>query len=184
MSRRVLCFVACCTPLSSSEAQNADLWRDPFRASGIWKKQGRVFAVPSYYAFRTFASAAPKTLLKVDNTSSTCDVHDGVSRLPEISTVPYLDVVATRDADEKTISLFCVNRNLHQDLETDIEVDGAAVGNSVEVEELFGPTLYAKNDEVRPGTVRPHRSHLALTGDHLQFTFRHSSLTRIDLHLR
>ena len=82
--------------------------------AGIWKKQGRVFAVPSYHAFRMFASAAPMTLLKLDNTSPTYDVHDGVSRLPEISSVPYLDVVATRDADQKTISLFCVNRNLHR----------------------------------------------------------------------
>ncbi len=115
------------------------------------------------------------TLLKLDNASPTYDVHDGVSRLPEISSVPYLDVVATRDADQKTISLFCVNRNLHEDMETDIAVDGASVGSSAEVEELFGPGLYAKNDEVRPRAVRPHRSQVAFTGDHLLFTFRHSA---------
>jgi alpha-N-arabinofuranosidase len=151
--------------------------------AGIWKKHGRVFAAPSYYAFQMFSTAKPKTLLKVDTSAATYDVHDGVSRLPEISNVPYLDVVATRDTDDHTISLFCINRNLHEDLETDIAIEGAHLGGVAEVEELYGPSLYAKNDELRPAAIRTEKSQLKVTGAHLRLTLRHSSVSRVDLHL-
>lgn len=151
--------------------------------AGIWKKHGRVFPAPSYYAFQMFSSAKPKTLLKVDTSPATYDVHDGISRFPDIPNVPYLDVVATRDTDDHTISLFCINRNLHEDLETDIAVEGAHLGGVADLQELFGPSLYAKNDEVRPAAVRTQQSQLKVTGAHLRLTFRHSSVSRVDLHL-
>ena len=152
--------------------------------AGIWKKHGRVFPAPSYYALQMFSTAKPKTLLKVDTSVATYDVHDGVSRLPEIPKVPYLDVVAARDTDDHTISLFCVNRNLHEDLEADIAIEGAHLSGVAEIQELFGPSLYTKNDELRPAAVRTEKSQLKVTGAHLRVTFRHSSLSRVDLQLR
>jgi alpha-L-arabinofuranosidase len=79
------------------------------------------------------------------------------------------------------VTLFCVNRNLNQDLEADIVIDGFAPTGQAQVQELFASSLYIRNDEMRPRAVRPIESTVATSGDRLHFTFRHASVTRIDL---
>ena len=47
----------------------------------------------------------------------------GVTRLPDISDVPYLDVVAALNQDGRRLTLFCVNRSLNTDIPANIRVD-------------------------------------------------------------
>lgn len=150
--------------------------------AGIWKKRSQVFGTPSYYAFKMFSTANPTAALAVENNSPTYSVHGGITRIPDIPDVPYLDAVAVRTA--KGISLFCVNRNLNQDLKAEIALDGVTTDSEVEIQELFAPSLYAVNDEVHPLAVTPKRSSSAMTGAHLGFVFRHASITRIDFKRR
>ena len=91
--------------------------------AGLWKKRSQVFGTPSYYAFEMFSSANPTAALAVENDSPTYSVQGGVTRIPEIPDVPYLDTVAVHTA--KGISLFCVNRSLNQDLKAEIALDGS-----------------------------------------------------------
>jgi alpha-L-arabinofuranosidase len=150
--------------------------------AGIWKKRSQVFATPSYYAFQMFSTAAPEIVLRVENNSPTYDVHYGVSRLPEIPNVPYLDTVAVRTS--RGISLFCVNRNLNQDLEAAIVLDGVNLNGAAHVQELTAPSLYAVNDEDRPAAIRPRTLTMSITNSRSSFVFRHASITRIDFDSR
>jgi alpha-N-arabinofuranosidase len=169
--------------LRSSDIVNIADMTGVIEFAGISKKQGRVFAAPAYYAFKMFSSAEPGVLLKVENSSPKYDVHGGNPRLPEIADVPYLDVVATLNNKSKKLSLFCVNRNLHEELSTEIVIEGKNVGRVAEIEELSAPSLYAMNDASRPGYIRPHTARVQLSGNHLQYTFAPVTVARIDFKL-
>jgi alpha-N-arabinofuranosidase len=148
--------------------------------AGIWKKRSQVFATPAYYAFKMFSTAEPGTVLQTDNSSPAYDVHGGVSRFPEIAKVPYLDVVAVRSSRPGVISVFCVNRNVQEDLGAEISIDGARVIHAAEVQELFASSIYASNDEIHPGSIRPSNSSVEVKGSHVKFVFRRASVTRMD----
>ena len=80
--------------------------------AGIWKKRARVYGTPSYYAFRMYSSADADVAVDVHSNSENYDVHQGVTRLPEIADVPYLDTVAVLNKAGNRLTLFCVNRHL------------------------------------------------------------------------
>ncbi|MCU1293081.1 MAG: Alpha-N-arabinofuranosidase [Bryobacterales bacterium] len=147
---------------------------------GIWKKRSQVFATPAYYALKMFSTAEPAVSLQTEYSSPMYDVHGGVSRLPEISNVPYLDAVAVRSARRDVISVFCVNRNPQEDLSAEITIDGARVLDVAEVQELFAPSIYASNDELHPARIRPSNSSLEVKDSHVKFVFHRASVTRID----
>ncbi len=94
--------------------------------AGIWKKRGRVFGTPAYYTFQMYSSAQPDVAVEVENNSGHYDVHQGVTRLPEIRDVPYLDTVAVMNKVKGRLTLFCVNRHLTQDLAATISITGFA----------------------------------------------------------
>ena len=146
--------------------------------AGIWKKRSQVFGTPSYYAFEMFSTAHPSATVALENNSPTYNVQGGINRIPEIPDVPYLDAVAVRTA--AGLTLFCVNRNLNQDLNGEIALDGFTADSEVAVQELFAQSPYAVNDEVHPLTVTPKRWSSVVAGSHLSFVFRHASITRID----
>ncbi|MFL6450259.1 MAG: alpha-L-arabinofuranosidase C-terminal domain-containing protein [Bryobacteraceae bacterium] len=152
--------------------------------AGIWKKRSQVYGAPSYYVFRMFSTAEPNRTLKVDNASPTYDVHRGVSRFPEIDRVPYLDAVAVENKKGDGISLFCVNRNLHEDSSAEITLEGFRTTGIANVQELFSQSIYDVNDELHPAVIRPRESTLAITGSQARFLFRRASVTRIDFKTR
>ncbi len=150
--------------------------------AGIWKRRSQVFGTPSYYAFRMYSSSDPKAEIPVESNSPNYDVHGGVTRLPDIPAVPYLDTVAVRTGHG--ISLFCVNRNLNEDLKAEISINGATPDDAVAVAELLGASLYAENDEVHPTAIAPRHSDVTMNSSMLEFVFRHASVTRIDFKMK
>jgi alpha-N-arabinofuranosidase len=152
--------------------------------AGIWKKHSQVYGTPSYYVFKMFSTAEPNRTLQVENSSPTYDVHGGVSRFPEIAGVPYLDAVAVENKKGDVISLFCVNRNLHEDVNAEITLQDFQTTGIANVQELFAQSIYDVNDDIHPATVRPKESSVATTGARLDFVFRHASITRIDFKIR
>ena len=92
--------------------------------AGIWKKRGHVFGTPSYYTFQMYSTAAGDRLVEVKSNTRKYDVHSGVTRFPEISDVPYLDVVAEVNQAEDEMTAFCINRHLTEDTAATLQLAG------------------------------------------------------------
>jgi alpha-N-arabinofuranosidase len=150
--------------------------------AGIWKKRSRVYAAPPYYAFQLYSSADISTSVAVENNSPVYDVHKGITRLPEIADVPYLEVVAALNKTGDRLTLFCINRHLARDLPAAVSIGGFKPSGVATVSSLDSNSIYDANDEVNPDTVKPVIKSVSVSGADLQFTFRHESITRIELH--
>jgi alpha-L-arabinofuranosidase len=147
---------------------------------GIWKKRGRVFGVPAYWAFRMYSNAGATRPVQTITTSETYDVENGSTRLPNIGKVPYLDVVAALNDAGDRLTLFCVNRDLSRDMPAHIHIDGF-MADAGTAQSLYAGSIYEKNDEVDPDHVHPHVSTLDVTSSEVSYDFRHASVTVLDL---
>ncbi len=152
--------------------------------AGIWKKHGQVFATPAYYVFRLYASADVNRRVAASENAGTYDVEHGVTRTPDIPKTPYLDVVAALNKSGDRLTLFCVNRHLDEDLPAAIEVKGFAASGQAQIDSVYSPSIYDRNDETAPEYVVPVSSAAAVKDGALHYTFRPASVTRIVLHRR
>ena len=152
--------------------------------AGIWKKHALVYATPSYYTFRMYSTADVKTPVAVDNNSATYDVHNGITRLPDIANVPFLDVTAALNEAGNKLTLFVVNRDLADDIAADIGLTGFRAAGTAAVQTLKAQSIYDENDELHPHAVVPVDSMLDVAQSHVRTTFPHESVTRIELRSR
>ncbi len=150
--------------------------------AGIWQKRGQVYGAPAYWVLREYASAAPTTLLDVESTSPTYTVTKGIRRLPEISSVPYLDITAAMSADGRHLLLFCVNRHLTDTLTAQFNLAGLGVAKSgtVKVSTLRADSILTENDEEDPNAVVPVHSSELLAARYTH-RFPNSSVTVLDV---
>jgi len=147
---------------------------------GIWKKRGRVFGVPAYWAFRMYSTSDATTPVEVRTSSPTYDIYDGSNRLPNIPAVPYLDVVAARNDGGDRLTLFCVNRHLTRDLQAKISLRDFAPGAKARVQTLGSDSIYNANSEMEPDSVRPVETWEVATQGSLAHVFPRSSVTVIE----
>jgi alpha-N-arabinofuranosidase len=148
---------------------------------GVWKKRGRVYGVPAYWAFRMYSTADITTPVETRANVETYDVSEGNNRIPEISGVPYLDVVsALNDAGDR-LTLFAVNRDLQREVTAKLKLTGFATSGEARVTTLAGTSIYQPNDEMRPEAVRPIESVFRVTPEH---TFPRASVTVIEFRRR
>jgi alpha-N-arabinofuranosidase len=150
---------------------------------GIWKKRGRAYGTPAYYAFSMYSNAGAAQVVVTNTQGETYDVHDGITRIPEIPNVPYLDVVGALNDSKDRLTLFCVNRDLARDLAADISLSGF-VPASAEVTTLFSTSIYDQNDETHPEAVHPRSEPMTVQSPRFRYTFRHESVTVIQLKKR
>jgi alpha-N-arabinofuranosidase len=150
--------------------------------AGIWKKRSQVYATPSYYAFKLYATADIAKTVAVTANAGSYSVAQGVNRLPDIASVPYLDVVGTLSPDGTTLTLFCVNRSLGTDIPAHIRLHGFATAQTAAVHTLSSCSLTDANDELFPTRVKPVDSVEAIQPDGWIHTFPHSSVTVLSLH--
>jgi alpha-L-arabinofuranosidase len=148
---------------------------------GIWKKRGRVYGVPAYYAFRMYSTADATIPVEVRNTTPTYDIHDGVGRIPDIANVPYLDIVAARNDAGDRLTLFCVNRHLTRDLPARILIHDFAAGARARIETLTSESIYNTNNEIEPEAVRPAETWIPVSRETIVHTFPRSSVTVVEL---
>ena len=149
--------------------------------AGIWKNRGRVYGTPSYYAFRMYSNAGATRPVEADTLSATYDVHGGITRLPEIQSVPYLDAIAALDDSGNELTLFCVNRRLNRDIDTEIFLDGFTPRRAARVKTLRAASIYDVNSAARPEAVTPVVSAFAVSGGKFSYRFPPSSVTVIQL---
>ena len=145
--------------------------------AGIWKKHGQVYASPAYYAFQMYSGADATRPVEVTNNAGSYTVHNGVSRLPEIANVPYLDSVAALNERGDALTLFIVNRQLTRDLATEIHLNGFAARPVASVRTLNAPSILDKNSEEDPEHVVTVESTASLHGNVLRYTFPRASVT-------
>jgi alpha-N-arabinofuranosidase len=148
---------------------------------GIWKKRGRVYAVPAYWAFRMYSTADASRPVETRTTAETYDVHEGNIRLPEISKVPYLDIVSALNEGGDKLTLFAVNRNLYRDTVAEIRVTGFMPTGVGRIQTLSGFSIYEANDEIRPSAVHPTVSAMNVQGQRFAYTFPQASVTVIEI---
>jgi alpha-L-arabinofuranosidase len=147
---------------------------------GIWKKRGRVFGVPAYWAFRMYSNADATTPVDVRTAGPTYDVREGSNRLPDIPSVPYLDIVAARNDSGDRLTLFCVNRHLTRDLRANITLHDFSAGSGVRVETLTSESIYNVNNELEPDAVRPVETWERTNKGLLTHIFPHASVTIVE----
>lgn len=144
---------------------------------GIWKKRGRVFGVPAYWAFTLYSGADATRPVAVNSDVGTYSVTEGTSRLPNIDHVPYLDIVAALNNAGDKLTLFCVNRHLTRDIAADIVIDGFRPAAKASARTLYADSILEKNDELNPNAIVPQPVELAVASSNLHYTFRHESVT-------
>lgn len=123
--------------------------------AGVWKRREQTYAVPAYYAFQMYTSVKGDTVLPVTTDSGTYAVKGGVRPLDNVESVPFVDVVATRSADGKFVSLLCVNRSLEQDVPTRFDLAALHIGGTAQTMQIKAESRYERNDEVEPQHVVP-----------------------------
>ena len=149
--------------------------------AGIWKKREVVYAAPSYYAFQLYSTADIDHVVASENDAGKYQVKEGISRLPDIKHVPYLDIVAAVNKDATRLTLFCVNRDLKRDLDTTIDVSGFSTTENAAVKTLLAENIYQGNDDEKPERVVPKESQVPISNARLQYKFPHESVTRIEM---
>jgi alpha-N-arabinofuranosidase len=150
--------------------------------AGIWKKRGQVYGTPSYYVFKMYANADIANVVEVTANAGTYSVSEGVNRLPEIASVPYLDVVGALSQDGKTLTLFCVNRSLETDIPADIRLHGFEPAHVAAVHTLGARSLTDANDEIYPTRVKPVDAEEVVQSSGWSHIFPHASVSVISLH--
>jgi alpha-N-arabinofuranosidase len=149
--------------------------------AGIWKKRSQVFGTPSYYAFKMYAGADIAKAVPAIAKSGSYSVEHGVNRLPQIASVPYLDVAAAVSTDGKTLTLFCVNRSITTDIPTKIILHDFVAAHEAEVSVLSSSSLADSNDEVSPDKVEPIESRETIHPEGWIHVFPHGSVTVISV---
>ncbi|MDQ2842368.1 MAG: hypothetical protein M3Y72_15255 [Acidobacteriota bacterium] len=152
--------------------------------AGIWKKRGRVFGTPAYYTFQLYAGADISTPVGTSTTAGDYDVKQGVTRVPDIPHVPYLDVIAALNTRRDRLTLFCVNRHLEEDIPATVDWKGFAAKGRAQIESITSDSIYDGNDEAQPEAITPAHATAQLKGNSLAYTFPRASVTRIELQTR
>ncbi len=148
--------------------------------AGIWEKQGQVYASPAYYVFQMYAGSKGGSAVPVTTDSGTYAVENGIPPLPTLTGVPYVDVTAVRSWDGRTLTLFCVNRSLSQDLPSRIALKGFRPAATMTATQISAADRYEGNSAVEPEHVVPRSSSFAIQdGTPPVVTLPHESVTML-----
>jgi len=148
---------------------------------GIWKKRSQVYGVPAYWAFRMYSNTDAVLPVETRTRVDGYDVSEGNTRIPEIPDVPYLDVVAALNEARDRLTLFVVNRDLHRDIPTRLELTGFTPAGRARVQTLAANSIHQPNDELRPEAVRPVESFLDARAPAFDYLFPRASVTVMEL---
>lgn len=149
--------------------------------AGIWKRREQVYAVPAFYAFQMYTVVKGDTVLPLTTDSGAYSVRQGIQQYETLDAIPFLDIVATRSADTRTVTFLCVNRNLEQDTPTIFDLGALQVIGPVQLQQIKATSRYERNDEVEPRHIAPESSWITPSGSRLSIVLPHESVTVIRL---
>jgi alpha-N-arabinofuranosidase len=151
---------------------------------GLRKSQEMVWATPQCWAFWLYSHRAGDTVVATETQVRHYDVHDGMTSMPEIPNVPYLDVLATSNSTNGDLALFVANRDWKNDTPATLRLQGFNAAAQAQVDTLASDSLLAENTGDRPDAIRPVTSSLAVTGNEIRYEFPKLSVTVITLKRR
>lgn len=123
---------------------------------------------------------AGDTVLPVTSDSVSYNLAGGDGPLDRVEDIPYIDVVATRSADGKTVTLLCVNRSLNADVPARFDLGGLKATAAAKVQTISAESRYERNDEVEPEHIVPVPGTAAASGTApLEIKLPHESVTVI-----
>ncbi len=91
--------------------------------------------------------------------------------------VPFLDVVATRDAANGRIAVFMLNRDLDSERDLSVDLGEQAPTRVLSCETITGADLKAANTFAKPNTVVPQRLDAPQAGRRMSFRLPPRSYT-------
>jgi alpha-N-arabinofuranosidase len=151
---------------------------------GLRKSEEMVWATPQCWAFWLYSHRAGDTVVATQTEVRHYDVHDGMTSMPEISNVPYLDVLATRNSTNGDLVLFVANRDWKNDTPATLRLQGFSAAAQAQVDTLASDSLLAENTGDHPDAIRPVTSSLAVSGNEIKYTFPKLSVTVLTLKRR
>jgi alpha-N-arabinofuranosidase len=105
--------------------------------------------------FQLYSQVKGDTVLPTTTDSGTYSVQGAYRLLDTVSDVPYVDVVAARSADGKTVTLLCVNRHLELDIPTHFDLGSLHALAPANMKQIYSASRYELNDEIEPKHVIP-----------------------------
>jgi alpha-N-arabinofuranosidase len=151
---------------------------------GLRKSHGLVWATPQCWAFWLYSHRAGDTVVATQTEVRHYDVHNGMTSMPEIPNVPYLDVLATRHSTSGDVVLFVANRDWKDDTPATLRLQGFSAAAQAQVDTLAAGSPLEENTGDRPDAIRPVTSSLAVTGNEIRYVFPKLSVTVITLKRR
>jgi alpha-N-arabinofuranosidase len=153
--------------------------------AGIWKRREQVYAVPAFYVFQMYTAVKGDSILPTTGDTGVYAVEGGVKPLNDVSGIPLIDVVATRSADGKTITLLCVNRGLEHDTPVTFDLGAARIASPPHMQQIVSTSRYERNDEVEPHHIVPLVAEVKGHGPStLEVTLPHESVSVIRIPVR
>jgi alpha-N-arabinofuranosidase len=151
---------------------------------GLRKSQTMVWATPQCWAFWLYSHRAGDTVVATQTQVRHYDVHNGMTSMPEIPNVPYLDVLATRNSSSGDLVLFVANRDTKKATPATLRLQGFEAAAKAQVDTLASDSLSAENSGDHPNAIRPVTSSLAVAGSEIRYSFPKLSVTVITLKRR
>ncbi len=146
--------------------------------AGIWKRREQVYAMPAYYVFQMYTTVKGDTVLPVTTDSGSYNVMNGDRPFNQLNDIPYIDVVATRSKDQRTVTLLCVNRSLDGDTPVAFDLGALEARGSVQSEQIRAANWDEVNDDAMPQRVAPTSSTIHVpTGMPFTVVLPHDSVT-------
>ena len=139
-----------------------------------------MYGAPGYWVLRSYAEEVPTYLVPVDTDGPTYSVENGITRLPHIEGVRWLDVVAAQGISANKLVLFCVNRSLTQDYRAAIQIEGFRPRPRATAKTITAPSIYSENSETDPNAIVAETSYPQVGSD-FWYIFPHASVVVIEL---
>ena len=145
---------------------------------GYHRPDGQLWIRPEYLVYQLYREHCGDFL--VSNLLS-CETFSTieVAQVEEMSDVPELSVCTSIDSTGERLFLMVLNRQLHQDVQTSIQIDGFQPQPQANVWTLNGPSITSSNEQQPAVDIVP--STLDSIGGCFAFTFPAHSFTVIEL---
>ncbi|MBN1384591.1 MAG: discoidin domain-containing protein, partial [Elusimicrobia bacterium] len=101
---------------------------------------------------------------------------------PESLMIPYLSVNASKSKDGKKVYLIVINKNLDEDIDTNIIIDGFKPQGTAHIRTLWSDKIDATNEEGNHDNVKVYEEEMKYSGNKLKINFKKHSLTAVELY--
>ena len=149
--------------------------------SGIRKEHGFVWPSPQYWVFWLYSHRAADTVVATQTEVRHYDVHNGLTSMPEVPNVPYLDVLATKSSTSGDLVLFVVNRDAKNAIPATLRLQGFSAAAQAQVDTLAANGQVVDNLVDTRDAIKPVSSTYAVTGNEISYVFPKLSLTVMTL---